>query len=769
MHGFVCASRLGHAATLAEGAPAMLVASLSGGIVANRSDPQRTAFLAGILVLGTCGACGQTPPLRDPSVAQKPLAPLSATDPVVQKGLFSIDLVVADSAGNPVTDLVPWDFTLLDKGQRAKIRTLQNSREASEPAPELIFVLDAIKLSSQQLTQTESAIVHFLQRNDGLLEEPCFLYRLTRDGLFSSSMPTRDGNLLAKEVEQHKSPRMVWRSVRNDGPNLLRAWVGGSQPNTLSLRALGSIAIDQREIPGRKVVVWISPGWPVNSGEIGFDEATELSTRLQEARIMLDNVNVWPNPDQSFNYHDYIEAPRSQKDMQPAKLALQVIATHTGGLVLDSSGDLDRDIERCVEEVRSFYTLTFNPPQAYQMDEFHDLRVQVDRPVLTVRVPTGYYNEPVYFDNPRPGIEKITVAQLEELLHSQTDLLRKLENLELTERLSTPRLDALLNVIHGEPERQALTADADLSFALAPPADDIVNRPPPPVEEQGAILGRTFDYLQNVIPKLPDFYALRNTVRFEEPAGRDNEIWKMPHQDQTLHFATGEHATVLYRNGHEVDEEKQKLGKRRVVSGVRARGLETRGTFGPILAYVLTAAATSPSTLSWKRWERGKDGDLAVFSYKASSSNFVPELSYCCLPEGGGTTLYRNKADNYGEFAVNPDTGAIMRIVINADLDEERDPDVPLIRSQIMVEYGPEELGGKTYICPQRSVEISRGRSERELYEWGMVFSRYSYFETMINDVTFGGYHKFGSEARILPGFDETEETKTPTPNKETH
>ncbi len=60
-----------------------------------------------------------------------------------------------------------------------------------------------------------------------------------------------------------------------------------------------------------------------------------------------------------------------------------------------------------------------------------------------------------------------------------------------------------------------------------------------------------------------------------------------------------------------------------------------------------------------------------------------------------------------------------MRIVINADLDEERDPDVALIRSQIMVEYGPEELGGKTYICPQRSAEISRGRSDRQLYEWG--------------------------------------------------
>jgi hypothetical protein len=47
-----------------------------------------------------------------------------------------------------------------------------------------------------------------------------------------------------------------------------------------------------------------------------------------------------------------------------------------------------------------------------------------------------------------------------------------------------------------------------------------------------------------------------------------------------------------------------------------------------------------------------------------------------------------------------------------------------------------------------------------------MVFSLYSYFETMINDVTFGGYHKFGSEARILPGFEETE---TPAPPKKPH
>jgi VWFA-related protein len=723
-----------------------------------------------MMILAICQAGGQTPPLRDPSVAQKPLAPLSATDSVVRDGLFTIDVVVSDAAGKPVSDLAPRDLILLDDGQPAKIRTLYKSPAASEPAPELIFVLDAVNLSPPQLTQTESSVVQFLRRNNGRLEDACFLYRLTRDGLFSSSQPTRDGEMLAKEVEQHKSPRTVWRSGRNSDQSLLGTWVGRSQRNPLSLSALGSIAIDQREIAGRKIVVWIGPGWPVlGNADSDFNEITELSTRLREARITLDSVTMWPNSEAAFDYHSYLEPPpRSQKDMQPAKMALQVIATHTGGLVLDS-GDLDRDLERCAGEVLSFYTLTFNPPYTSLMDEYHDLRVQVARPGLTVRAPAGYYNEPVYFDHPRPGIEKVTVAQLEELVHAQTDLLRRLENLELTERLSTPRLDALLSMIHGERERQALIADAALSLALAPPADEIVNRPPPTPEEQHAMLQRTFEYLQNVTPKLPDFYALRNTVRFEEPLGRDIESWKMPHQDQTLHFAAGEHATVLYRNGREEVEKKKKIGKRPVVRVMRARDLETSGTFGPILAYVWTAAASSPRNRIWKHWERGKYGDLAVFSYRAASPNLGPDITYCCLPQGNGTTLYQNKADTYGEFAINPDTGAMMRIVNNVDLNEERDPDVPLIRSQVMVEYGPQELGGKTYICPQRSVEISRGRAVRLLHEWGMVFSVYGYFETMINDVTFGGYHKFGSEARILPRFEETDETKTPAPPKNAH
>ena len=720
----------------------------------HRLNPQRAACLAGILCLAACAAAAQTPPLYDPSTAQKTPAPLGASDPVVRDGLFSIDVEVSDSAGNPVSGLSPLKFTLFDNDKPAKIRTLHNSAAQSEPLPHLIFVLDTINLSPQQLTDAENAIASFLQRNYGHLNLPCFLYRLTRDGLFSSlrSVPMTDGILLADELERRRPQPAVWNA--NQLPrNALGSWEAGTPLNQLSLRALGSIAVHQRDIPGRKIMIWIGPGWPAIGGNNSFDEFVELSTRLREARMTVDSINIGLD---ALNRPD-IEAPRSQKDMAPDKLALQAIVKQTGGQVLDSSGDLARDLEACVEKERSFYTLTFNPPRTSTIDEYHSLRVEIAGGELAIRAPLGYYNQPVYFDNPRPGIDKVTVAQLEELVHAHSGLLHKLQNLELIERLSTPRLDAMLKVIRSEKERQALTATADLSLALPPPPDEIATRPVPPLSEQRAILARTIDYLVNVIPKLPDFYALRNTIRFEEPEVRDNESWKLPHQDPTLHFATGEHATVLYRNGNEEVDTKRKLSKRQVNRGQRVRDLQTWGTFGPILSFVLKAAATTPSTIQWKRWERGQHGNVAVFSYRAITANVAPELTYCCLPQAGGTILYRNKADTYGEFSVDPETGAILRITINADLDEERDPDVPIIRSQIMVEYGPQVLGGNTYLCPQRSVDISRGRSLRRIHEWGMVFSIYGYFETMINDMTFGGYHKFGSESRILPGFEPTE------------
>jgi len=71
-----------------------------------------------------------------------------------------------------------------------------------------------------------------------------------------------------------------------------------------------------------------------------------------------------------------------------------------------------------------------------------------------------------------------------------------------------------------------------------------------------------------------------------------------------------------------------------------------------------------------------------------------------------------------------------------------------------MIEYGPVEIGGKTYDCPLRSVSIMRSRSVGILSEWGESFRTYGPYATMLNDVHLQSLpHVSGPNLAFLPGF----------------
>ena len=178
--------------------------------------------------------------------------------------------------------------------------------------------------------------------------------------------------------------------------------------------------------------------------------------------------------------------------------------------------------------------------------------------------------------------------------------------------------------------------------------------------------------------------------------------------------------TVLYRDGREVV---QAVDKRRK-QDTRAEGLTDKGTFGPTLSAVIDAAA-APGGLAWSRWERGTGGLRAVFSYAIAEGNSRFQVSYCCLPYGDGTSAFHMLTGYHGEIAIDPESGAILRLTLISDLRSDlqlfrTDPRVeygpaeiggmPLLRSDTLIEYGPISIG-KTYICPLKSVSISRSRT----------------------------------------------------------
>jgi hypothetical protein len=510
---------------------------------------------------------------------------------------------------------------------------------------------------------------------------------------------------------------------------------------------------------------------------------------LREARIALYSFSVGEtNADgRALTYRAYLNGVQSVQQATFMHLTRKVLAVDTGGRVMEPTddpaantndysltgfkvnSDLVQQINSCVQEAGTYYTLSFDPSHANHPDEYHDLKVRINRPGLTARTTTGYYDEPYYFDQPNPAARPVTVEQLEQVLsaaHGKPDaeVARQLSDLTLTERLSSTRLLACLAGLRGGKARQALVALADASTFLNPPAGEISADAPPDHNAQQRMTSLALEYLNKALPNLPNFYATRTTVHYQETPPFEKGDAKITYQP--LHIADTVKDTVLYRDGDEVVEPDTGKHKQRKADEPY---LVTWGTFGPLLRGAIDTIFVAPDGLSWRRWEKGGGKSLAVFSYAIPEEKSSYRTGGCCLPDGDGTIAFHHRAGYHGEIAIDPATGAILRLELIFDLKST----TPDIRSAVMIEYGPVEIAGKSYICPVRSLSISRGRSvavlsetlnAREKTQWYETFRTYGPYATVLNDTTFDAFHMFRADSHMLPGFNTAPEEKSPDP-----
>jgi VWFA-related protein len=690
------------------------------------------------------------------------LAPfeVESSPPDASQGTIRLDVVVTDNSGNPVSGLRQQDFTLRDNGEPGKIVSFQAFDKVTakpDPAVEVILVIDELNMPAPQLTIAEQEAENFLCRNHGDLAQPVSIYRINSEGLSASAQPSTDGNMLADKIAHHREPHLIWKT-RMVSESLASGAANLDQLHTLI--ALGSIAIEERRRPGRKLMFWLGPGWTFNTLHASgvFDFVTELSTRLREARI-----NVWSATEPSFYdpsrsvvppshpiYKEYLEGVTPDM-VDSSYLSLYVIATQSGGGVLETRNDLAGLISKRVEEANIFYSLTFDPQRTNKVDEFHALKLELHKPDLAAHTRTGYFDEPVFYDQTPAGIQRVTVEQLEHALStigsgSDSDAARQLSGMELTERLSTARLATMEPKLRGKNAREALVALADESVFLAPPVEEIHSAAPPDAATQRLIMSRTVSYVNKTIPKLPNFFANRTMVQYHERPAKPGQTWKTATGDQSLYLDQTFKAAMLFRDGKEVAQEETIKGKP-LKPGERR--LNTIGTFGALLATVLVGATAAGSDLTWSRWEQGPNGPSAVFRYRVPHETPLFLVGFGYLASDDRLVDYQQKTPFHGEFAVDPASGAILRLTVQADLR----PALPLARSDVMVEYGPVLIGETSYICPLRSVSISRPRTVMAIHEWGENFKVYAPFESILSDMAYDRYHLFRPTARMLPGY----------------
>jgi VWFA-related protein len=310
---------------------------------------------------------------------------------------ISLDVVVTPKSGPPVADLQQQDFTVLDNKTQRHITSFQAFGGSQAPV-HVTVLIDAVNVPYSSIAYTRQQVDKFLRANGGQLAFPTELAFFEDKGISSQQAYSTNGNELSGSLNQFA---VGLRDIRRSSQFEL------SDRFNLSITALNSLIASQAKLPGRKLVLWISPGWPLLSGPRVYLDAKQqnqlfsmivaLSTQMREAGVTLYNVNpigAAEGLNRAFYYQDFLKGVAKPGQAQIGDLSLQVLATHSGGLALYGDNDIVGMLERCVEDGKAYYQLSFEPAPSDQRNEYHHIEVQVAKPGLTVRSRDSYYSQP---------------------------------------------------------------------------------------------------------------------------------------------------------------------------------------------------------------------------------------------------------------------------------------------------------------------------------------------------------------------------------------
>lgn len=159
--------------------------------------------------------------------------------------------------------------------------------------------------------------------------------------------------------------------------------------------------------PGRKILLWVSPGWPLLSGpevELGskvqqqlFADVVSFSTDLLQDRITLYSIDPFGTREslvRAFYWENFVKGISKLNQVLPGNLGLQVLAAQSGGVALYANNDNTALLQTCLADTRTYYELSFDPPAGEVPDQYHRLEIHIAKSGLIARTRQGYYSRP---------------------------------------------------------------------------------------------------------------------------------------------------------------------------------------------------------------------------------------------------------------------------------------------------------------------------------------------------------------------------------------
>jgi len=198
------------------------------------------------------------------------------------------------------------------------------------------------------------------------------------------------GEVGAREKAYAQARRMVFEIMARTGRALtmIQGLVQGLAP-----------------LPGRKVVVLASDGFPVGLGAAenrAFDvrRITDAATRSGVVLYSLDTRGLTadvPGGSASFQGPAVLTAPGARQSLQARgneaqRQALNALAEDTGGFAVRNTNDLAQGFGRILRDNEVYYLLAYEPTNAARDGKFRKIEVRLRaRPGLRVRTRSGYF------------------------------------------------------------------------------------------------------------------------------------------------------------------------------------------------------------------------------------------------------------------------------------------------------------------------------------------------------------------------------------------
>ncbi len=392
-----------------------------------------------------------------------------------------LDVVVRDKKNRAVDDLKAGDFQVLDNGEKRAIKSFRlvqgdeavssaGARTPLDPMRQvrlLTLIFDGLDNDGRRLSRDAGlsllknelqpnvyisvmAIDHTLEAIQTFTNDRDLLKKAIMRATGGSSNFASDTARVREQLQQMLGPNQGGQGLEDQVNSLSTGGSGQSGPagaangpaaanakmaqmmlrmlqskqqdestdqGRAKITALLDVVKQQYSLPGRKTILYFSPGFQIPQGmEEPFKSVISIANRSNVSFYALDarGLSVGGQNDSSNaqlkdamggsaeNMHRGNVSTANAQSVDTAIEAgranvqntLAILADSTGGFLIANTNDFSGKLKRLTEDIETYYEISYDPQIQRYDGSFRKVSVQTDRPNMRVQSRSGYFALP---------------------------------------------------------------------------------------------------------------------------------------------------------------------------------------------------------------------------------------------------------------------------------------------------------------------------------------------------------------------------------------